>query len=230
MSRSQPEDIARRHELDTELKIVDRRLREQEVALAEPKRVLEERTKACYRTQQEIDALLQPVRRPARAVYVDGPRRLDRGQLGLSAEALWFKGWYGRRSVQLENVLHVELGASVLPARIGIPFIGTRWPGAQRKGETLIVHTGAPGSPPTAQMVVADLTGAAEWQRHIQDLRGRVDDVATRRRSLQDRLLAQNVSRQEAEAIVRDIQTRIEGFKSRKAELQSELRKIGQRR
>jgi len=129
---------------------------------------------------QRIAALDTQVHGPSGAVYVNG-QALDRGTLTLSNDVLQFRGWRGTADISLRQVEAVTLGESHLSPRDGIPVLSRVWRGQPRAAGTLLLVLKNDNSTPTHQVVVADLSDAAQWCAEIDGKKGHLDQVAARR-------------------------------------------------
>jgi len=115
----------------------------------------------------------------AEGVYLN-QRSIDRGSLELGNDNISFTGWHGGMKVPLSQVQRVDLGASLVGPRAGIPLIPHFWSGAARARDTLLLVVQDRNETPVRRAVICDLRDGAHWQELIKIQQGRLGDVAAR--------------------------------------------------
>ncbi len=163
------------------------------------KQIVADRRRALDDIERQMRGMAREVRLKAKGIYLNGAA-LDHGTITIGNEALQFAGWHGRAEIALRDIVDIDIGHSVLPARAGLPLIGRYWPGARRDGESLVITVRDSASSTLAQAVIADMADAVQWRRQVLEGKGRLGDVEAQRGDLVTRRGQAETGLKEAQA------------------------------
>jgi septal ring factor EnvC (AmiA/AmiB activator) len=169
------------------------------------------------------------VTKESSAIYACSTYVLDAGSLELFWNRLRYSGWRGQTSILLSDIASIEAGSSKLPSRIGIPFVGGRWPGEAKDGETLLLTVRSEGNG-HERVVLAGLPIGSDWPNAVRKaveemgaIRGARQAADEQQTAAQQRMWQLETVVQQEQGIANDLRKQIRDYEKTRDRATREL-------